>query len=47
MMLLIKILIFPFYFIMVFPLEFTLWRAYKKNKHIVPSYVRFVWNRME
>ncbi len=42
----IKILLFPFYFLIVLPIEYPLWKAYKKEKQIKESLIKFIYQRL-
>lgn len=39
------IISFPIYFILMLPIEYPLWREYKKQKYNVPNYFKFFWYR--
>lgn len=42
----IKYLIFPFYFLIMIPVEYTLWKEYKKQNKTSKNLIQFVWSRM-
>jgi len=39
------IIIFPIYFPMMLPIEYPLWKEYKKQGYNVPGYLKFFWDR--
>lgn len=39
------VILFPLYFPMMLPIEYPLWRQYKKDKYNVPNYLTFFWDR--
>lgn len=44
--LIIKYFLFPFYFLIVLPVEYGLWRAYSKQNILKKTLFQFVWRRM-
>jgi len=41
----IKILLYPIVMIILSPIEYSVWRAYKQNGYNVPGYFKFLWIR--
>lgn len=39
-------IIFPVYFLVMIPVEYDLWKAYKKDKNILENLIQFIWKRM-
>lgn len=37
---------FPFLLIVLTPVEYGLWRAYKRDGYLVPNYIKFLWKRV-
>ena len=42
----IKILLFPFYFVVMMPIEFGMWKAYKQHGKTTDNLILFVWKRI-
>lgn len=41
---LLKLIIYPIVFLIVFPIEYSCWKAYRKRQR-VPNYFKWVWIR--
>jgi hypothetical protein len=42
---LFQIIISPLVFIISLPIEYPLWREFKKQHYNVPNYLKFFWHR--
>lgn len=38
-------ILFPVCFIILLPIEYPLWKAYKDEDYNVPNYIKFFWHR--
>jgi len=42
----IKIMFYPFYFLILIPIELPLWKEMKRQNYNVPNYFKFVYERI-
>lgn len=40
------IFIFPLYFLIVFPVEYGVWKEYRKQNKTTHNLIKWTWNRM-